>query len=65
MGSEAGFFASFFSLPFDFVKTQMQKQKKLVGKAFSCMTSAPKETVASNFELHRPQEGSDDWRTPL
>merc|ERR1711972_1196664 len=23
----AGFFASFFSLPFDFVKTQMQKQK--------------------------------------
>mmetsp|Transcript_2088 Transcript_2088/g.4753 ORF Transcript_2088/g.4753 Transcript_2088/m.4753 type:complete len:297 (+) Transcript_2088:51-941(+) len=24
----AGFFASFFSLPFDFVKTQMQKQKK-------------------------------------
>lgn len=26
--AEAGFFASFFSLPFDFVKTQMQKQKK-------------------------------------
>eukprot|EP00438_Fugacium_kawagutii_P031950 Skav201891 [mRNA] locus=scaffold550:788865:793395:+ [translate_table: standard] len=26
--STAGFFASFFSLPFDFVKTQMQKQKK-------------------------------------
>ena len=26
--TEAGFFASFFSLPFDFVKTQMQKQKK-------------------------------------
>merc|ERR1719484_12489 len=26
-GSIAGFFASFFSLPFDFVKTQMQKQK--------------------------------------
>merc|ERR1719387_1538740 len=25
--SIAGFFASFFSLPFDFVKTQMQKQK--------------------------------------
>ena len=23
----AGFFASFFSLPFDYVKTQMQKQK--------------------------------------
>jgi len=25
----AGFFASFFSLPFDYVKTQLQKQKKL------------------------------------
>eukprot|EP00894_Picocystis_sp_ML_P001625 jgi/Pico_ML_1/52142/g2900.t1 len=25
----AGFFASFFSLPFDFVKTQMQKQQPL------------------------------------
>jgi solute carrier family 25 oxoglutarate transporter 11 len=25
----AGFFASFFSLPFDYVKTQLQKQKPL------------------------------------
>ncbi len=25
----AGFFASFFSIPFDFIKTRLQKQQKL------------------------------------
>ncbi|KAI9818776.1 MAG: putative mitochondrial 2-oxoglutarate/malate carrier protein [Pycnora praestabilis] len=28
----AGFFASFFSLPFDFVKTRLQKQQKMAGQ---------------------------------